>query len=519
MDKATLELLNRKLKHASFESQTLAREYHDNFYWHSRINIFNLLEVGRYNSARQFYDFYYIYTERFFTRDDILLCTYQANRIASFLCLLREPERELIILFNEMFDKIINDFTPYVKDEMNDYLTGSLYNEHVNTVGKDYTPKPTAKLLDGIFSMAYYMLKVQPVKSTKIELVLKMIERHLYPFINTLTDEHRFLREGYGVLYANQTLGEDTLLDAIIGYIKDKGEYCNVPDLTNVSAFIADYTADITYSYHLEDVRILTSLCPTEEEQGWALSQFVHGIRKTFIECMGVGKETDEQMRTELEIIRSYGNKKFYQLLPINADNYAEDIKRLAEFLEPPREWGYRDDIVVEEYDDEGNVIYTDDDYIMEQKLEPIFYGLTDNTKVDEDKEMKEQMRREEILDKARPFKITVGENSNERVSDDIIIKVHDFIEREYMNEEREAGVSVALFLLLIEKDIIISQTDFPRLMKAWFAEFKGSQSSISNFASLQFLDREEWKSESGKEKMFEKICTMYDKLINEWSD
>lgn len=520
MDKIKLEILNRNLQRAVFERKTLNREFHDNFYWHSRRNVFELLEVRRYNCIHQFYDFYGIYTERYYTRQEILECTYQANRIASFLCLLREPEREIIILFNEMYDYIMHNVAPQDKDETKEYLTGCLYDKYINTVGKDYIPKPTAKMLDGVFSMTYYMLKVQPVKSTKIELVLRMIERQLYPYINTLPDEHRFLREGYGVLYANQTLGEDTLLDAIKDYIKENGEERNVPDLKNVNSFIGDIDSDITYSYFLDDVRILTSLCPSAEEQGWALSVITRGIRETFTKYMMAERaDEDEIMKMVFDIVRWYSTEDFDKLLPIKMNNYDDSVKSLAKCLEIPREWGYDDSIIIEERDSDGNVIFVDDDYNMEQKMEPIFFGLTDNTQVNEDKEMKEQMRQEDILTKARQFKITVSYNSNERVSDETLIKIHDFIESVYMNEERESGVSMALYLFLININIILSQSDFPRLMKSWFAEFKGTQSSISNYSYLIHSKKEDWWGDTSQENMFTKICTTYDYLITQWRD
>lgn len=516
MDIASLQLLNRQLKRAVFESQTLDRERYDNFYWHSRINVFNILEVRPYTNIKLFYEFYDMYTERYFTRQEILICVREANRIASYLCLLREPERELIILFNETFDYIMYGNTHHVKDEISDYLTDSLYNKYINTVGKD-SPKPTAKMLDGIFSMTYYMLAVQPVKSAKIKLVLKMIERQLYSYINTLTDKHRFLREGYGVLYANQTLGQDTLLDAIRLYIAVNDGECNVPNLKDVWAEVNNDSSGI---YYLDDVRILTSLGHDEEEQSWALSMLTRGLRKTFIQLMTEEwEEDDKRISAIADIVRWYSTENFRKHLPLNIKNYEDQVKCLAECLEPPREWGYRDNIGVEEYDDEDNVIYRDDDYEMMEKLEPDFYGLTDNTEDNEDKEMKEQMRREEILSKAKSFKITDGGNSDKRVSDDFIIKVHNFIEREYMNEEREAGVSVALYFFLMKIDFVTSQPNFPRLMRSWFDGFKGSQASISNFAYLLSVERNKWKAKPTQKDMFKKIRTMYDKLIDNWSD
>lgn len=303
------------------------------------------------------------YSIRLYREKDIKECLINALQLSAYLILLREPEKEIVDLFNYVRDSA---FWRHARESAFDNKEKS---EFIPLEMVATQSAPTAYFLDGIFSALYAILDNQQFKSVNLQIALRMIETHLYPYIKSLNKQHQKSISRWGMPYNSDVAG-NTLFDALKEKMK-KNVSINLDSWSHYIGVGDENLKEYTNNYNIEDVRIITSLIPTKEGQEQFLSDVVAGVRNSVRELLNIHKVTFNIWEPLHVYIHNYGMKSEEELFPIDADNYDTCVDKIVNSIGVPSSWG---NMIP---DGEGGYFVN-----MDHNLPVIYYGTTEESRL-----------------------------------------------------------------------------------------------------------------------------------------
>lgn len=324
--------------------------------WKFNVDVFNEL----YNHV------YEEYAIRLYSEKDIKECLINALSLSTYLTLLKDPEKEIMYLFNFVRDSV------FMRHARETAFKGKKEGELLPFKAIAAESAPTAFFMDGIFSAMYIILENQPYKSLNLKIALRMIDTHLYNYVNSLAEKHKKTTSQWGMLY-NPKVAEKTLLEAL----KEKEEKAKVCVPLEVDAYRSyigvgdENLKEYTNNFNLEDVRIITSLIPSEEEQEEFLTDVISAVRNSIRELLNIKKVTFNIWEPLHNYLHQYGMKSEEELLPIDADNYAACVDKIVNSIGIPTSWAK-----MTPDGDGGNFVK------LCHKLSIIYYGTTEEEKL-----------------------------------------------------------------------------------------------------------------------------------------
>lgn len=353
----------QKIKKINSIFKTKKFYYEEEFHFHQPILQAASWEFDTEIFQKFYNEVYEEYAVRLYREEDIKECLLNALQLSSYLTLLKEPEKELVDLFNYVRDGV---FWRHARESA---FKDKEKTEFVPIAEISAQSAPTAFFLDGIFSAMYVILYNQQHKSVNLQITLRMIETHLYSYIKSLNKQHQIGISRWGMPYTSEVAGM-TLLDALRNNMKDIipiqadswRHYIGVGDEN-----LKEYTS----KFNIEDVRIITSLIPTIEGQEQFLSNVVTSLRSYVRELLNTQKVTFNIWEPLHVYTHHYGMKSAEELLPIDADNYDACVDSIVNNLCIPASWGK---VIAD--GDGGHFVK------MSHKLPVIYYGTTEAEKL-----------------------------------------------------------------------------------------------------------------------------------------
>lgn len=288
------------------------------------------------------------YALRLYTEKGITHCINNAIYIFNYLCIIREPEKQIVIIFG--------DFREWIKTRFLRIHKGTSHTDNL----------PVAFILDGIFSALWYILNSLEYRSKRLTIAMNMIQRHLYPYINSLPENEKGIIADWDTMRYEP--GEPTLLETLANIDKKipvkPDPYLYYPPIEQLK--------EATGNYDMEQVRIYASLTtPFKESQEEFLNEVVTGVRNYYIDINTKKRKAfTPPFRESARLIDENGSEELQSKgrININMDDHDNEIKRIAKQLGIPPAWGmtinYSDDT-----EDHSVKLY--------KKLEPVWYGIS----------------------------------------------------------------------------------------------------------------------------------------------